>query len=118
VYRSLNHIYVQLIDDLKGVTLVLTASSTADDKEGGGVRAAGDGRGKRGRRRSGVLGKKRLPNWPNRRASPKVVFDRGGYIFTMAGQSGCRTARARMRIAVLKNSFLSFSVLRFLSEQP
>ena len=35
VYRSLNHIYVQLIDDLKGVTLV--AASTADDRKGARV---------------------------------------------------------------------------------
>src|SRR5260370_39572804 len=35
VYRSLNHIYVQLIDDLKGVTLA--AASTADDRKGAPV---------------------------------------------------------------------------------
>ena len=35
VYRSLNHIYVQLIDDLKGETLV--AASTADDRKGARV---------------------------------------------------------------------------------
>src|SRR5258708_18936932 len=35
VYRSLNHIYVQLIDDLKGVTLV--AASTADERQGARV---------------------------------------------------------------------------------
>jgi hypothetical protein len=33
VYRSLNHIYVQVIDDLNGVTLV--AASTAEGKESG-----------------------------------------------------------------------------------
>ena len=31
VYRSLNHIYVQVIDDLKGVTLV--SASTAEGKK-------------------------------------------------------------------------------------
>jgi len=34
VYRSLNHIYVQVIDDLKGVTLV-SANSAATKKRAG-----------------------------------------------------------------------------------
>ena len=43
VYRSLNHIYVQVIDDLKGVTLV--SASTAEGKKdsrtkGGNVASA------------------------------------------------------------------------------
>ena len=60
VYRSLNHIYVQVIDDLNGVTLV--AASTAEGKKadrrtGGNVAAA---------KAKGI---------------EKVVFDRGGYIY-------------------------------------
>src|SRR2546430_15114485 len=39
VYRSLNHIYVQVIDDLKGQTLV--AASSAEGKKGE-LRSGGD----------------------------------------------------------------------------
>ena len=45
VYRSLNHIYVQVIDDLHGKTLV--SASTAEGKKAKGKKAAG----KRDRRR-------------------------------------------------------------------
>ena len=60
VYRSLNHIYVQVIDDLNGVTLV--AASTAE--------------GTKADRRTGV-------NVAAAKAKgiEKVVFDRGGYIY-------------------------------------
>jgi len=60
VYRSLNHIYVQLIDDLKGVTLV--AASTADDRKGARVTGGNVASAKQ----KGIA---------------KVVFDRGGYIY-------------------------------------
>src|SRR5437588_11428499 len=40
VYRSLNHIYVQVIDDLKGQTLV--AASSAEGKKGE-LRSGGNG---------------------------------------------------------------------------
>src|ERR1700677_298243 len=71
VYRSLNHIYVQLIDDLKGVTLV--AASTADDRKdsrvtGGNVASAK------------VVGKK-IAELAKEKGFTKVVFDRGGYIY-------------------------------------
>jgi large subunit ribosomal protein L18 len=61
VYRSLNHIYVQLIDDLKGVTLV--AASTADDRKNKDARVTG---GNVASAKKGIA---------------KVVFDRGGYIY-------------------------------------
>ena len=72
VYRSLNHIYVQLIDDLKGVTLV--AASTADDRKerarvtGGNVASAK------------MVGKK-IAELAKQKGIAKVVFDRGGYIY-------------------------------------
>jgi large subunit ribosomal protein L18 len=72
VYRSLNHIYVQLIDDLKGVTLA--AASTADDRKkdtqvkGGNVASAK------------MVGKK-IAELAKEKGFTKVVFDRGGYIY-------------------------------------
>ena len=71
VYRSLNHIYVQVVDDLKGTTLL--SASTAE--------------GKKGERRSGgnVASAKTLGKTIAERAKAKgitkVVFDRGGYIY-------------------------------------
>ena len=71
VYRSLNHIYVQLIDDLEGKTLV--AASSADDrkddrKSGGNVASAKQ------------VGKK-IAELAKEKGVTKVVFDRGGYIY-------------------------------------
>jgi len=71
VYRSLNHIYVQVIDDLKGVTLV-SANSAEGKKEarsGGGNLAAAKSVGKTVAERAKAKG------------ITKVVFDSGGYIY-------------------------------------
>jgi large subunit ribosomal protein L18 len=71
VYRSLNHIYVQVIDDLHGKTLV--SASTAE--------------GKKSERRSGgnVASAKSVGKLVAERAKAKgiekVVFDRGGYLY-------------------------------------
>lgn len=71
VYRSLNHIYVQVIDDLNGQTLV--SASTAE--------------GKKEERRTGgnVASAKAVGKTIAERAKAKgvtqVVFDRGGYIY-------------------------------------
>jgi large subunit ribosomal protein L18 len=71
VYRSLNHIYVQVIDDLKGITLV-AANSAEGKKEArtkGGNLAAAKNVGKAVAERAKAKG------------IDKVVFDRGGYIY-------------------------------------
>jgi large subunit ribosomal protein L18 len=71
VYRSLNHIYVQVIDDLEGVTLV-SASSAEGKKQSrttGGNLAAAKAVGKNIAERAKAKG------------ITKVVFDRGGYIY-------------------------------------
>lgn len=71
VYRSLNHIYVQVIDDLKGQTLVSasTAESKKQSRTSGGNLAAAKSVGKAIAERAKAKG------------ISKVVFDRGGYIY-------------------------------------
>lgn len=72
VFRSSKHIYAQIIDDTKGVTLV---SASTLDKElagsisnGGNVEAAG---------KVGALIAKRAKE----NGITRVVFDRGGYLY-------------------------------------
>ena len=71
VYRSLNHIYTQLIDDLNGVTLVSasTVSKKGDGKKAGGNVSAAAEIGKLIAQRAQEKGIK------------SVVFDRGGYLY-------------------------------------
>jgi large subunit ribosomal protein L18 len=71
VYRSLNHIYAQVIDDLKGVTLVSASSAEGqkDSRATGGNLAAAKSVGKAVAERAKAKGISR------------VVFDRGGYIY-------------------------------------
>jgi len=71
VYRSLNHIYVQVIDDLHGKTLVSasTAEGQKDARRTGGNVASAKAVGKTIAERAKAKG------------VTKVVFDRGGYIY-------------------------------------
>jgi large subunit ribosomal protein L18 len=76
VYRSLNHIYAQLIDDRGGVTLVSANSLEAvpgangkDKKATGGNVAAAK-----------AVGKK-IAERAKEKGFQKVVFDRGGYLY-------------------------------------
>ena len=71
VYRSLNHIYVQVIDDLKGETLA--AASTAEGKKDGRVTGGNVASAK-------TVGKK-IAELAKQKGITKVVFDRGGYIY-------------------------------------
>lgn len=72
VYRSLNHMYAQLVDDTKGVTLVsastLDGSVKADIDNSGNIDAA---------KRVGELLAKRALD----KGIRSVVFDRGGNIY-------------------------------------
>jgi large subunit ribosomal protein L18 len=61
VYRSLNHIYAQVIDDQKGETLV--SASSIKMKTGGNV-----------------IGKT-VAELAVQQGIKKVVFDRGGYLY-------------------------------------
>jgi large subunit ribosomal protein L18 len=71
VYRSLNHIYTQVIDDLSGATLASasTVSKKGEGKKAGGNVAAAAEVGKLIAQRAQEKGIKR------------VVFDRGGYLY-------------------------------------
>jgi len=70
VYRSLHHVYAQLIDDTKGHTVV---SASSLDPE---VKAEVDGKTKTHAARAvGLL----LGNRAKGEGMNKVVFDRGGY---------------------------------------
>jgi large subunit ribosomal protein L18 len=68
VYRSLNHIYAQIIDDDKGETLLSASSLAAKAKTGGNVAAAK------------VVGKL-VAERAIEKGIKKVVFDRGGYLY-------------------------------------
>jgi large subunit ribosomal protein L18 len=68
VYRSLNHIYVQVIDDSQGVTLVSASTVAAKAKTGGNVAAAKE------------IGKQ-IAERAKEKGIQKVVFDRGGYLY-------------------------------------
>ena len=73
VYRSLNHIYAQIIDDVKGNTLV-TASTL--DKE---IKGSFDGKDKKAQAFAvGELLAKKAAS----KDIKAVVFDRGGYLYT------------------------------------
>ena len=71
VYRSLAHIYVQIVDDTKGHTLAAASSvdvTLRDEKIGGNIEGA-QAVGKLVAERAKAAG------------ITKVVFDRGGYLY-------------------------------------
>lgn len=68
VYRSLNQIYTQIIDDQAGTTLVAASSLSAKLKTGGNVAAA---------REVGKL----IAEKAREKGITRVVFDRGGYLY-------------------------------------
>ncbi|MBX3298333.1 MAG: 50S ribosomal protein L18 [Acidobacteria bacterium] len=70
VYRSLNHIYAQVIDDQNGKTLA-TASTT---EKGLGVKTGGNVEAAR------LVGKT-IAERAQKAGIESVVFDRGGYVY-------------------------------------
>ena len=70
IYRSLNHIYAQVIDDRLGQTLV-SASSTEKD-----LRAGTGGNLDAARRIGQVIAERAIA-----KGIEQVVFDRGGYLY-------------------------------------
>jgi large subunit ribosomal protein L18 len=69
VFRSLNHIYAQIIDDEKGVTL---AAASTMDKDIGGY-----GGNKEAAKKVGLAVAKKAAD----KGITAVVFDRGGYVY-------------------------------------
>jgi len=72
VFRSLSHIYAQIIDDTKGNTLV--AASTLDEAIKGRIKFGGN---KEAAKEVGALIAKKAID----KGIKDVVFDRGGYIY-------------------------------------
>ena len=70
VFRSVNHIYAQLIDDSNGATLASASTTEADLRggSGGNISAA---------RQVGT----RIAERAKEKGVTRVVFDRGGYIY-------------------------------------
>jgi large subunit ribosomal protein L18 len=68
VYRSLNHIYAQVVDDQKGETLVSASTLALKLKTGGNVAAAKE------------IGKA-IAEKAVEKGIKKVVFDRGGFLY-------------------------------------
>jgi large subunit ribosomal protein L18 len=74
VFRSLKHIYAQVIDDREGRTLVAASSG---EKKSGGEKKAGKGGNLAGAKEIGKL----IAERAKAKGISKVVFDRGGYLY-------------------------------------
>jgi large subunit ribosomal protein L18 len=70
VFRSLKHIYAQVIDDRQGATLAAASSGEKNSSVGSGGNLAGA-------KQVGKLIAERAKN----KGISKVVFDRGGYLY-------------------------------------
>jgi len=68
VYRSTAHIYAQIVDDLKGETLVAASTVEVKSKTGGNLASAKE------------IGKQ-VAEKAKAKGISKVVFDRGGYLY-------------------------------------
>jgi len=73
IYRSLNHIYAQVIDDANGVTIA--SASTVAGKKSKGPKKIGGNLGS-----AKEVGKV-IAQKAQEKGVKKVVFDRGGYIY-------------------------------------
>ncbi len=70
VYRSLRHVYAQVIDDASGTTLV--SASTLDPATAGGLKTTG---GREAGKRLGQV----IADRAKEKGISSVVFDRGGF---------------------------------------
>jgi large subunit ribosomal protein L18 len=83
VYRSLNHVYAQIIDDLSGKTLV--ASSSLNQKDFAEALSKSD--------EAKRVGEK-IAKLAKAANIEKVVFDRGGYLYHGRVKALAEAARA------------------------
>ncbi len=72
VFRSLKHIYAQIVDDTKGVTLA--AASTLDPEIRGAMKD-------KKKAEAGVLVGELIAKRAQAKGVKQVVFDRGGYLY-------------------------------------
>jgi large subunit ribosomal protein L18 len=84
VYRSLNHIYVQVIDDVAGVTLCSASTMEKEVKEAVKDMSKTEA--------AKVVGKKAAER-ALEKGVKTVVFDRGGYLYTGRVQAVADGAR-------------------------
>lgn len=84
VYRSLNHIYTQLIDDVKGVTL---CSASTMEKEIASKVA------KMTKTEAAAVVGETIGQRAIKAGIKEIVFDRGGYIYTGRVQAVADAAR-------------------------
>ncbi|MEK7315905.1 MAG: 50S ribosomal protein L18 [Candidatus Eisenbacteria bacterium] len=73
VYRSLNHIYVQLVDDLAGRTILTISSSHKD--------VSSVLTGAKGKLAASKAVGKRVAQMAKEKGIERVCFDRGGYLY-------------------------------------
>ncbi len=73
VYRSTSHIYAQVIDDEKGMTLVSASTMEKD------IKAAVQGKNKK--EAAAIVGES-VAKRALAKGIKEVVFDRGGYVYT------------------------------------
>jgi large subunit ribosomal protein L18 len=74
VYRSLSHMYAQIIDDFKGSTIA--AASSLDKELKGKDKKSGKGNIGAAKQVGELIAKKAL-----KKGIKRVVFDRGGYLY-------------------------------------
>jgi large subunit ribosomal protein L18 len=83
IYRSLNHIYAQVIDDTQGVTVV--SASSLEGSKGKAAKPAEGGKRQAGKAGGNVASARDVGRMIAERAKQKgvqkVVFDRGGYLY-------------------------------------
>jgi len=72
VFRSLNHIYAQIVDDSRGVTLAAASSRDTDLRE--------TAKGKKKAEVSTLVGET-IARQAKDQGITQVVFDRGGYLY-------------------------------------